>query len=243
MTTRKVFVPLENNPDVMTKLAHKLGLSEELEFQDAYSLTDPDLLAIVPRPAHALLFIYPDTLAAQKFHDEENERSLDYNGSGTDEPVMFYRQVITHACGLIGLLHCVTNGYAATRIQPDSDLANLIQRALPLKPQERAEMLHDSEVLEAAHDIAAHTGDSVAPPRGECPDQAFIAFVKGNNGHLYELEGSRKGPIDLGLLPPDADVLSQEALQKGPLAFIEREAKRESGNMMFSCTVLVSDAF
>lgn len=59
MATRKVFVPLENNPDVMSDLAHKLGLSSELKFHDVYSLTDPDLLALVPRPAQALLFIYP----------------------------------------------------------------------------------------------------------------------------------------------------------------------------------------
>lgn len=56
---QKVFVPLENNPDVMSDLAHKLGLSTEHNFHDVYSLTDADLLAIVPRPAQALLFIYP----------------------------------------------------------------------------------------------------------------------------------------------------------------------------------------
>lgn len=56
---QKVFVPLENNPIVMSNLAHKLGLSSDLSFHDVYSLTDPDLLAIVPRPAQALLFTYP----------------------------------------------------------------------------------------------------------------------------------------------------------------------------------------
>lgn len=56
---QKVFIPLENNPTVMSDLAHKLGLSKNLNFHDVYSLTDPDLLAIVPRPAQALLFIYP----------------------------------------------------------------------------------------------------------------------------------------------------------------------------------------
>lgn len=56
---QKVFVPLENNPEVMNNLAHKLGLSTDFNFHDVYSLTDPDLLALVPRPAQALLFIYP----------------------------------------------------------------------------------------------------------------------------------------------------------------------------------------
>lgn len=58
-TFGKAFVALENNPTVMSNLAHKLGLSTNLNFHDVYSLTDPDLLAIAPRPAQALLFIYP----------------------------------------------------------------------------------------------------------------------------------------------------------------------------------------
>lgn len=59
MAGQKVFVPLENNPVVMSDLAHKLGLSSQFNFHDVFSLTDPDLLALVPRPAQALLFIYP----------------------------------------------------------------------------------------------------------------------------------------------------------------------------------------
>ena len=44
---RKYFVPLENNPQVFTALAHDLGMSPSLVFHDVYSLTDPDLLSIV----------------------------------------------------------------------------------------------------------------------------------------------------------------------------------------------------
>lgn len=107
-----------------------------------------------------------------------------------------------------------------------------------MKPEDRARLLHDSEVLEAAHDAAAHTGQTAPPPRGQSPPQAFIAFVKGSDGHLYELEGRRKGPIDRGLLPEGADMLSEEALKAGPLPFIQRE-QEAGGNCMFSCTILV----
>lgn len=219
----------------MTQLAHKLGLSTDLEFHDAYSLTDPDLVALLPRPAQALLFIYPSTPEAEDFHTEQYAREPDYDEAG-DTPVLFYRQTIIHACGLIGLLHCITNP-TRSQIRPGSDLANLIEQATPLKPEARAQLLHDSDILDAAHDAAAHTGDSAAPPRGECPPQSFIAFVKASDGHLYELEGRRKGPVDRGLLPEDADVLSEQALRAGPLPFIERE-KKWGGNAMFSCTVL-----
>lgn len=232
---QKVFVPLENNPDVMTKLAHKLGLSDEYAFHDLYSLTNPDMLALVPRPAQALLFIYPNTAEAQKFYEEEYEREAEYDGTG-GEPVLFYRQRITDACGLIGLLHCITNP-TRSAIRAGSDLDVLIQQTLTLKPEPRAQVLVDSDVLEAAHGAAAQTGDTEAPPPGQCPPFAFTAFVKGSDGHLYELEGRRKGPMDRGALPKDADVLSEEALQLGPLLFVQRE-EAFGRNLMFSCTVL-----
>ena len=235
MATQKTFVPLENNPEVMTKLAHKLGLSTDLHFHDIYSLTDPDLLALIPRRAQALLFVYPSTPEAERFYEQEYQNEPDYDGFGS-EPVLFYRQRITHACGLIGLLHCVTNP-TRSYILPGSHIDDLIKQIDPLKPEPRAKFLHDSEILDAAHDSAAHTGDTTPPQRGDCPDQAFIAFVKGTDGHLYELEGRRKGPIDRGVLPEDADMLSQEAIEKGPLPFIKR-AEASGGNLMFSCTVL-----
>ena len=50
----KTFIPLENNPDVFTELVHSLGVSSKLGFYDIYSIDDPDLLAFVPRPVHAV---------------------------------------------------------------------------------------------------------------------------------------------------------------------------------------------
>lgn len=222
----------------MTKLAHRLGLSPTLSFQDAYSLTEPDLIALLPRPASAILFTYPITGSSEEHYDKTSEEEPNYEGSGLGEPVMFYHQTITHACGLIGLLHCVTNGPASEFIQPGSDLEKLVKDTMPLKPTERAQFLHDSDMLEKAHAAAADSGDSTVPPLGEDPGSAFIAFVKGKDGHLWELEGRRKGPIDRGLLGDAEDVLSERALNLGPLAFLKREQATGSEDVRFSCTVL-----
>ena len=56
---KKTFIPLENNPEVFTELVHKLGVSPKLGFYDVYSLDDLDLLSLIPRPVHALIFISP----------------------------------------------------------------------------------------------------------------------------------------------------------------------------------------
>ena len=227
----------ENNPEVMTSLAHKLGLSPSISFHDVYSLTDPDLLAILPRPALALLFIYPITTSSDKWYDEQKANEPDYESSGASDPIIFYPQIITHACGLIGLLHSVTNG-AASQIEEGSDLSKLLGQVIPLKPMERAQLLHDSDLLEKAHAEAAQTGDSTAPELGEDPGHAFIAFVKGKDGNLYELDGARKGPINRGKLGADEDVLSETALIIGPIPYMKREEEAGSGNLNFHCTLL-----
>ena len=49
------FIPLEANPQLMTDLIHKLGVSKGLQMHDVFSLTEPELSAFIPRPALALL--------------------------------------------------------------------------------------------------------------------------------------------------------------------------------------------
>ena len=103
-------VSVENNPEVMSSLVHNLGLSKALSFHDVFSIDDPDLLAFVPRPASALLLVFPVSRAYEMFRMQEDEKKPEYQGKGAEEPVLWYKQTIRNACGLIGLLHAVSNG-------------------------------------------------------------------------------------------------------------------------------------
>jgi ubiquitin carboxyl-terminal hydrolase L3 len=218
---------IENNPEVMTKLGHKLGLSPSMSFQDVYSLTEPDLLALIPRPCHAVLFLWPGSEISDADFNREEAAMQAYEGSGNGEPIVWFPQTIGHACGLIGLLHCLTNGEAAKNIVEGSFVDKLIKDAVPLKSKERADLLYNSEELERFHKAAAQTGDSRPPTIDEDVLYAFTAFVKGKDGHLWELEGWRKGPMDRGALAEDEDVLSTKALELGPLRIINREKASE----------------
>ena len=83
----------------MNSLIHKLGLSEKLAFTDVYSIDDPDLLAFVPRPTHALLLLFPVSDTYKKFREEEDSSKSDYEGAGPKEPIIWYKQKISNACG------------------------------------------------------------------------------------------------------------------------------------------------
>jgi ubiquitin carboxyl-terminal hydrolase L3 len=106
----------------MTALVHKLGVSQNLSFHDVFSIDDSDLLAFVPRPALALLLVFPVSSTYEKYRLEEDSKRPFYEGKGEEEPVIWYRQTIGNACGLMGLLHAVSNG-------PARDFVGMIHNA------------------------------------------------------------------------------------------------------------------
>ncbi|KAF1990777.1 cysteine proteinase [Aulographum hederae CBS 113979] len=236
--SRKRFVPLENNPEVMTSLLHKLGLSQSLQFHDVFSIDDPELLGFVPRPAHALLLIFPVSETYEKFRREEDEQKEEYAGSGEGESAVWFKQTIGNACGLIGVLHAACNGQARDMIQPESNLETLLNEAIPLKPEPRADLLYESAALESAHQVAATGGDTSAPSANDSVDLHFVCFVKNADGHLWELDGRRKGPLDRGALPEGEDVLGEKALDLGVRSFLKREQEAGGGDLRFSLIVL-----
>ncbi|KAL2836769.1 hypothetical protein BJY01DRAFT_52248 [Aspergillus pseudoustus] len=241
---KKTWRMLENSPDVMNELATTLGLSSELEFYDVYTMDDPETqLAHIPRPALALLVIIPLTPAWDRSRQAEDaDKEEPYPGSGRlDEPVIWFKQTIGHACGSIGLLHSVINGPAIDFIKPDSDLAAIRRGAIPLDMDRRAELLYNCKAFEAAHKSVEQAGDSYADPTSERNGGHFVSFVK-SGGKLWELEGSRKGPLDRGSLADDEDVLSPRALDMGIKRIIKLNAEDGGGgggeNLLFSCIAL-----
>lgn len=96
----------------MTALVHKLGLSSTLSFHDVYSLDDPSLLAFVPRPVLALLLVFPVSKTYETARTVEDGSLSSYSGFGSGEEVLWFRQTIGNACGMMGLLHSSCNGGA-----------------------------------------------------------------------------------------------------------------------------------
>lgn len=86
---------------------------------------------------------------------------------------------------------------------------------MPLGPQERARVLESSPDLERVHTAVALQGQTAVPEHPEDEvDHHYTCFVQSSkNGHLYELDGDKKGPIDLGpVLGEGDDMLSAPAL-------------------------------
>ncbi|KAG6038220.1 hypothetical protein E4U41_004436 [Claviceps citrina] len=228
------FIPLEANPELMTALIHKLGVSPALALHDVYSLTDPDMLSFVPRPALALLLVFPVSAVYESQRMAEDNTVEEYGGRGEGEPVVWWRQTIRNACGMMGLLHAVCNGPARSLIEQGSTLDQLLKQSIPLPPRERSTLLEKTAAIATAHREAASGGDTAAPDAHDDVDLHYVCFVKGGDGALWELDGRRKGPIRRGELDEGEDMLSERALSLGVLRFLEREG----GDLRFSAVAL-----
>ena len=93
--------------------------------------------------------------------------------------------------------------------------------------------------LERAYAGVASKGDTEAPLNAEDDvEYHYIAFVKSStDSHLYQLDGDRKRPIDLGALTADEDVLSERCL-----SVIRGMMAREDENLNFSLMALTEHA-
>jgi ubiquitin carboxyl-terminal hydrolase L3 len=113
-------------------------------------------------------------------------------------------------------------------------LDKLLKSAIPLSPAERSALVEQNPALAQAHQAAAAQGDTPAPGAQDDVDLHYVAFVRSNDGALWELDGRRKGPLNRGQLDANKDVLSTKALALGPLKFLEREG----ADLRFSCVAL-----
>lgn len=204
----RAVVPLESNPTVFSQLAYNLGLSRKFQFNDVYSLTDPDLLAFIPRPVKAIILLFPITENFEKLKNSIDSSLPTYQipNDPKDEKIYWFPQNIKNACGLYALLHSIVN-VSENDIEPDSKLHKFTKSLQDVRTtDQRTELIQN---LENEYADAAQEGQTEAPAADDDVELHFISFVYNEkDGHLYELDGRRKGPIDLGKSVGD-DVLNE----------------------------------
>jgi len=219
-------IPLESNPEIFTKFAHKLGLSQSFIFHDVYSLTDSELLSFIPRPSPAVILLFPITPDYEKARLEEEQAHSEQNDN-----VVWFKQTVKNACGLYALLNSTSN-LNDTSYEPNSKIVEFKKSSKDLKKVE-----HLVEALKKDYTDAATSGDTEAPDAEEDVSLHFIAFIK-KDGHIYEMDGRRKGPLDLGKAqePESEDVLGESKVVERFQRYID--LSDEQNKMNFSLIAL-----
>lgn len=211
-------IPLESNPVVFTEYAEKLGLSPILSFTDIYSLSDPDLLAFLPRPIQAIVLLFPISEGYETLRREEErlrtstllqleDITSEMNPSNniaeklyeTDHNTFWLKQVIKNACGLYALLHVLLN-LPTGLIVKNSVVSNLKDSLINCDNADVSKLV--KEIGRSMNTEYAQKGQSEAPDAGDDIDLHFLCFVKTDAG-IVELDGRRNGPVVLQANPND----------------------------------------
>ncbi len=210
-------VPLESDPSIFTEFSRKLGLSPLLAFCDIYSITEPDLLAVLPRPLNAVILLFPVTDAYEKYRKTEDEKQQAEKNDIKD--ILWFKQLLKNGCGLYGLLHAICN-LPKGLIVDRSKIWNFISDVKYLQGctnynnfEQKTRLI--SNLFLSTYSEYSQQGQTPAPDAEEDVNLHFICFTKGRNGHLYELDGRRTGPVDMGPSTNDCDILdSKEVIDK-----------------------------
>jgi ubiquitin carboxyl-terminal hydrolase L3 len=121
---------------------------------------------------------------------------------------------------------------------PGSLIDNLLQTAIPLPPCERARVLEDSGELETIYKSIALENPSAEDINSEDDvDHHYIAFVRGSNGDVFEMDGDTdKGPCLLG--GGSESLATSTTVQEVLKRYLERGGVNELG---FSLLGLVGE--
>ncbi|GAN00919.1 ubiquitin carboxyl-terminal hydrolase isozyme L3 [Mucor ambiguus] len=187
------WLPLEANPDIWNKIIHDNGVDPGWSFTDVYGL-DAESLAMIPQPVAAIIFLFPITDAYEEFREKE-ETHLKVHEQNISPNLIYYKQTISNACGMMALLHSVANNNHL--VVGPGVFQTILQATGSMSPEERAEYLENCAELAQIHASSAHEGQTETPDITEQLRLHFICFVEVDD-HLYELDGRRSFPINHG---------------------------------------------
>ncbi|KAJ1915733.1 hypothetical protein H4219_004150 [Mycoemilia scoparia] len=203
-----VWTPLESNPDSMSELCKTLGVTTikastentPVSFGDVYGLDD-ELLAMVPQPVLAVIFLYPINKASEDQnlqHEKAQQQQQQHSEDGsqaiqTPSSLWFTKQTISNACGTIALIHALANNQDNVNFTEDSALKRYFEKTKPLSPAERGQILETEAEIANAHKVTAQGGQTKPPDEGDNIYLHFVTFVL-HDGGLWELDGRRARP-------------------------------------------------
>ncbi|KAI9305989.1 hypothetical protein BJ944DRAFT_160737 [Cunninghamella echinulata] len=169
------WLPLEANPEII----HQLGVDSKCHYVDVL----------------AMIFLSPTSELYDQYRNQEDIR-LNKLEQSISPNVIYFKQSIRNACGMIALLHSIANNEENEIIGP-GELQTFLEQAQSMSPDERAEWLKQSNELRLLHETAARSGQTTIPQLGDQINFHYACFVEVDD-HLYELDGSRSLPINHG---------------------------------------------
>ncbi|XP_050539821.1 ubiquitin carboxyl-terminal hydrolase isozyme L5 [Daktulosphaira vitifoliae] len=220
---------IESDPGVFTELIRELGVTGA-QVEELWTL-DNSLFDSI-KPVHGLIFLF------RWIGDDQPDGPI-VKDSRIDK-IFFAQQVINNACATQAILSVLLNCR-----HPSIDLGSTLNEFKEFSQKFDANMkgltLSNSQKIRSVHNSFGRSGsifefdDSAKPKSKEDEAYHFVAIVP-IDGRLYELDGLKEGPIDLGPIKPNTDWIEVAK------PFIEKRInKYKEGEVHFNLMAVVSD--
>ncbi len=176
------WAPLESDPSIFNEYFQKMGLPENILFNELYTI---DYKEVQPIEGEVLSVIinYERNKENPYVRDDEkfvNSENIPFYMKQTDE--------LDYACGVIAAMHSIGNNIEKINLSENSLLKIFFENAKTLKPEKCAELLFTNNDMKKVHDSCAKMGQTNA----NGPQDVSNHFVSFNyvNGKIYEFDGT-----------------------------------------------------
>ncbi|XP_066971736.1 ubiquitin carboxyl-terminal hydrolase isozyme L5 [Macrobrachium rosenbergii] len=217
---------IESDPGVFTDLINRFGV-KGVQVEELWSLDDESFSNL--KPVHGLIFLF-------KWQQEDQPSGTVVQDNRLDK-IFFAKQMINNACATQAILSVLLNtkhadvqlGPTLTEFKEFTQTFDAHMKGLALSNSDTIRNVHNSFAKQTLFEF------DCKQPTEDDDVFHFVGYIP-VEGRLYELDGLKDGPIDLGPIAPGTDWLSvvQPVIQR-------RIQKYSEGEIHFNLMAIVSD--
>lgn len=216
---------MESDPGVFTELIKGFGC-KGAQVEEIWSMELENFENL--KPVHGLIFLFKWQAGEEPAGSIVQDSRLDH--------IFFAKQVINNACATQAIVSVLLN-CSHPDIQLGDTLGEFREFSQSFDAAMKGLALSNSEVIRQVHNGFARQQMFEFDAKSSSKDEDafhFVSYVP-VNGRLYELDGLREGPIDLGACDQDDWISAAHPVIE------KRIQKYSEGEIRFNLMAIVSD--
>ncbi|XP_015782925.1 ubiquitin carboxyl-terminal hydrolase isozyme L5-like [Tetranychus urticae] len=217
---------IESDPGVFTELIRSFGVTG-IQVEELWSLNEDNFEPL--KPIHGLIFLF------KWLPGEEPSGSIVRDSRL--EKMFFAKQVINNACATQAILSVLLN-CSHSDVSLGETLSEFREFSSSFDPAMKGLALSNCDKIREVHNSFARQQMFEFDFKSSSKDEDvfhFVAYIP-FEGRLYELDGLKDGPIDLGVIPEGSEWtdVAKPVIEK-------RIQKYSEGEIHFNLLALISD--